>query len=254
MIVREHFTRSWLPGRWRSRPRILALFSFRYDAHLVPDLIENLRPLVDGYVAWDDRAATDTFSSEPRRRRKLIRAARNMRARWVMFIDPDERIESAAVDVLPDMTRDDKPMVIGFHFRELYTPDSYRVDGLWGKKVRYNLFPLLDGQKFRKEALHAPAYPIGYRRRMTDLNLYHLKMIAPQRRAARRDLYKLLDPEKAYQDIGYDYLADDAGAEFATIPPERGYLPAHRDDNGLWMGDIPATPATEPQPTRDRAR
>ena len=33
-------------------PRVLALFSFRHDAHLVQDLIENIRPMVDGWVSY----------------------------------------------------------------------------------------------------------------------------------------------------------------------------------------------------------
>ncbi len=247
MIIRHHFSNNWLPRRLRLRPGVIALFSFRYDAHLVPDLIENLRPIVDGYVALDDRNAdaTDTFSSEPRRRRRLLRAAREMRAKWVLFIDPDERLERAAADVLPGLMIDEKPVVIGFRFRELYAKDSYRVDGRWGTKVRYPLFPLLEGQKFRKEPLHAPAHPLGYPRRMTDLNIYHLKMIAPERRIARRDLYQQLDPENAFQNVGYDYLANETGAEFETIAPNRGYSPPHHDDGGLWMGDIgPRLPAS----------
>jgi hypothetical protein len=216
----------------------VAVFSYRYDAHLVPDLIENLRPIVGGYIALDDRGAEELFSPEPPRRRRLIRAARDMGAQWVLSIDPDERLERAAAEVLPRLTAVSEPVSLGFWLRELYAPDAYRVDGLWGTKVRYRLFPLLEGQRFSKQPLHAPPHPRQYAQRLTGLNLYHLKMITHDRRVARRDLYRMLDPENALQPMGYDYLADDEGAQLEQIPPDRGYWPPHRDDGGSWMGDL----------------
>jgi hypothetical protein len=65
-------------------------------------------------------------------------------------------------------------------------------------------------------------------------------MISPLRRAGRRNLYKHLDPEHRYQSIGYDYLTDEAGAQFEAIPPRRRYLPPHSDDGKLWMGELPS--------------
>ena len=50
------------------RPRIFAVFSYRYDAHLVPGLVENLRPAVDGFVSCDDRDGSLGLSDEPARR------------------------------------------------------------------------------------------------------------------------------------------------------------------------------------------
>ncbi|MDX8451038.1 hypothetical protein, partial [Mesorhizobium captivum] len=57
-------------------------------------------------------------------------------------------------------------------------------------------------------------------------------------RAARRDLYNLLDPDRRLQQVGYDYLADETGAVLEAIPPGRDYFPAHTDDGGLWMADL----------------
>jgi hypothetical protein len=225
--------------RWlRRRPCTVAVFSFRYDAHLVPDLIENVRPMVKGYAAYDDRAATELFSSEPERRALLIEAARNMGARWVLYMDPDQRLERAAAERLPEFTRADEPVAWGFRLRELYAPDAYRVDGIWGRKIRYRLFPVRDGQVFGTKALHEQHYPKGYPRRETGLNLYHLKMITRARREGRRDLYKALDPDASYQPKGYDYLADDDGATLETIPEGRSYWPPHKEDGGLWMPQV----------------
>ena len=77
------------------RARVLAVFSFRYDAHLVSDLIENLRPIVDGYVAYDDRGADAPYSDERVRRVALLAAAHDMAAQWVLCVDPDERLEDS---------------------------------------------------------------------------------------------------------------------------------------------------------------
>ena len=49
-------------------PRVLAVFSFRYDVHLVAGLLANIRPFVQGYVAWNDRDAGVALSDEPTRR------------------------------------------------------------------------------------------------------------------------------------------------------------------------------------------
>jgi hypothetical protein len=238
----------------RFRPRVVAAFSFRYDAHLVPSLLANLRPIVDGYVAYDDRSSTELFSDERKRRLQLITAARGLGSRWILFIDPDERLEPATAGRVRGLTRAKGRIAWGFHFRELYTPDAYRVDGIWGRKMRYTLFPLLDGQRFETAPLHAPHHPQGYKRRDTGLNLYHLKMIALERRTGRRDLYKALDPDKSYQAVGYDYLADDDGAVLKRIPRRRRYRPAHVEDGGLWMprvdnADAAALPSTNHRPT-----
>ena len=226
------------------RPRVVAAFSFRYDAHLVPDLLDNLRPIVDGYAAFDDRKATELFSDEPARRQALVAAVRAMGARWVLFIDPDERHEVALAARIRELTAVRKPVVWGFHYRELYTPDSYRVDGLWGTKHRYPLFPLRDDQVFDDSPLHGPHHPRNYKRRFTGLNIYHLRPIVRERRVARRDLYKLLDPGSAYQAVGYDYLADDEGLRLEPIPAGREYRPEHREDGQLWAASL--DPASEP--------
>ena len=51
--------------------------------------------MVDGWVAFDDRAATDLFSNEPQRRRLLIERASELGASWVLAIDPDEELNAA---------------------------------------------------------------------------------------------------------------------------------------------------------------
>ena len=45
VLTKHLFGRTLVPRRLLHRPpRTIAIFSFRYDAHLVPDLIENFAP------------------------------------------------------------------------------------------------------------------------------------------------------------------------------------------------------------------
>jgi len=218
------------------------VFSFRYDAQLVPALIENLRPIVDGWISWDDRTATTSFTGDTERRRLLIQAAYDAGAQWVLAMDPDERLERSAAELVPRLIG--TPLVSSwtFRLRELYEPKAYRIDGIWGEKRQTRLFRLFDSQfpiapesSFYSAELHQPWVKVDMRRRHAELNLYHLKMITPERRRARSALYNALDPDGRFQKVGYDYLADDVGAVLEPIAAGREYLPAHEDDAGLWM-------------------
>jgi hypothetical protein len=210
---------------------VLAVFSFRYDAALVPDLIENVAPIVDGWLSWDDRARSDTWYHEGQIRQGLIGRARELGADWILGVDPDERYEVGAAQIVRELTKAKIRSIFGFRFRELYSPDRYRVDGTWAQKVRWNLVPLYPDQVFMDLPIHSAWFPIHapYEWHMTDVNLYHLKMIAPANRTARRDLYTTLDVN-AIQGQGYDYLTDEEGAQFEAIPPNQEYLPRYRDD------------------------
>lgn len=88
--------------------------------------------------------------------------------------------------------------------------------------------------------LHSPWQAIapGAELRVVDFNLYHLKMLTPERRLARRDLYNHLDPDRRFQAIGYDYLADDTGLVLECVPEGRDYDPVFVEDHGLWMPDV----------------
>jgi hypothetical protein len=233
-------------GARRDRPFVLANFSYRYDAHLVPDLIANIAPMVDGWVSWDDRNSDQSYSDEGRIRRALFEAAVEQGADWILRVDPDERFEAALAARMDDLTAARIPVVWRFHLREMYAPDSYRVDGIWGRKSQGRLFPVFRcplfrplTRRFRRTALHSEFTPRGFRQRHSGLNLYHLKMIEPARRKMRRDLYAALDPERRFQAIGYDYLADESGAEFRPIEAGREYRPVHIDDGGTWMAVVP---------------
>lgn len=237
-MISVHLQRgSRQPGR--GTPAVLAVFSFRYDAHLVPGLLANIEPMVDGWVSWDDRGSGALFSDEPARRQALLCAARQAGAEWVLAVDPDERFERGLADAMPALVAAEGPVAWCFAVRELYGPDSYRLDGTWGRKSQSRLFRLPAALDDSPAPLHSPWHCLvpGAQLRDAGLNLYHLKMITAERRRARAALYNRLDPERLYQPIGYDYLAEEEGAVFETIPDGREYHPPHVEDGGLWMPD-----------------
>ncbi|PJR87879.1 hypothetical protein CN878_19515 [Ochrobactrum sp. 695/2009] len=213
-------------GLLAKRPKVICLFAYRYDENLVPDLLENVAPFTDGWIAWDDTKRTELWYHEGQVRRALVDAARDNGADWVLCMDPDERLEIGAKEKIRSLISGDPFIIWGVHFRELYSADSYRVDGLWGQKKRYNLFAIHEGQELMNNNVHSGWYPLnsGYSMKMSDINLYHLKMIDPANRKARADLYNKVDTS-GIQEIGYDYLADEDGMELITIAKDRMYAP-----------------------------
>lgn len=220
----------------RGATKIVAVFSYRYDAQLVPDLIANIAPSVHAWVAWDDRAATDVMSNEPLRRQALLDAARGIGAGWILAVDPDERFETALKDRIPEMARPGAPALWNFAVRELFDPGAYRIDGLWGGKKQMRLFPANASPAASEDGLHGGWVKLhsGLRSFDSGLNLYHLRHILPDRRQHRRDTYAAADPDRQFQKIGYDYLVDDRSMELEPIARGRGYLPAFVDDGALW--------------------
>lgn len=221
-------------------PRVVGVFSFRYDAHLVPALIANIEPFVDGWISYDDRGATGVFSNEVHRRTTLLNAARETGAAWALAVDPDERFEAALADQMPGLLDHSAARAHTFPVREMYSPDHYRIDGVWGEKRQARLLSLGEGVVTPPGELHLSWHSFIPNAQLhnTDINIYHLKMITAERRKARAALYNHLDPNRVMQSIGYDYLADDAGAELQAVAAERAYFPPHRDDGGLWMARL----------------
>lgn len=225
-------------------PQIVGVFSFRYDAHLVPAMLANIAPMVDGWACYDDRDGDGVFSNEVRRRRLLLEAARGIGAHWALAIDPDERFEAPLAASIRSLVAEDGAHCYTFALREMYSEQHYRVDGVWGQKRQARLLPLRHGLIEPRDQLHLPwsYFILDHRQKDTDFNLYHLKMISRPRRQARAALYNFLDPERRMQALGYDYLADESGAAFEEIPSGRSYEPPHREDGGLWMPRVDRQP------------
>lgn len=214
---------------WK-KPKLVALFAYRFDYEMVPDLLKNIEGFVDDYISWDDRKSESEWYHEGNVRRHLIESARERGADWALGIDPDERFENGAGKKIRKLIKERQKKIYGFRYRELWEPNKYRIDGIWGEKVRYCLFPLLPNQEFMNLHVHSPWFPQNsdYSMVPTDINLYHLKMIEPENRVKRAEIYNSLDPDRKIQKIGYDYLAEEGGLELEQIQEGREYCPEYK--------------------------
>ena len=120
-------------------------------------------------------------------------------------------------------------MTYALTLRELWgTSDTYRADGVWGRKRVARLFRARPDHRFDERPLHASKAPLQGRVfgrfPPADLVVYHLRMIRPEDRIARRDRYLALDPQARWQPgIGYDYLTDERGAVLRRVPRRRDW-------------------------------
>jgi len=234
--------------------RLLALLPIRNHAHFLPGLIANISPHVDGIIALDDGSTDDTCAilercpavlevlhnpsdrsdwDEMGNHARLLQAAARHHADWVLSIDADERVER-------DFRRRCERVIrrghwlgytaYGLRLRELWdSPDEYRVDGIWGQKTVPRLYKLRPDHKLDRRELHGSKAPrqarIEGRYPIADLNLYHLGMLTPELRQARRRRYEHLDPTARWQrKIGYAYLTDVSELQLRRIPAGREYL------------------------------
>lgn len=230
--------------------RLLALLACRDEMRHLPGFLRNVGPQVDGIVALDDgstdgsaellerapevlevlrnppaRAAWDEMGNF----RRLVEAALRHRATWAVSVDADERLERQFRAHAERIIATGDHLAYAVRLRELWgSRDRYRADGIWGRKAPPRLFAVRPGQAFSDAALHAPKVPIEAVRSASvgraDLEVYHLRMIEPEDRRARRERYERLDPEARWQPReGYAYLTDERGLELRAVDRERGF-------------------------------
>jgi hypothetical protein len=240
-------------ARFRRRRRLIALIAFRDEARFLPGLLENITPQVDGIVALDDQSQDDSaaiVAESPKLlellayppgahgdnedgilRRRLIEAAWEHDADWLLGVDADERLETgfrARAEHEIDRAEAAGSDALWVPFKELWAPDRIRIDGLWGQKRKSCLFRSSREHGFDDGRIHThwaslPPPEGGWPE--ADLRLYHLRMIEPEDRIARYQRYRRLDPDAVFQPMGYDYMLDDSTLELAPLEPGRGYAP-----------------------------
>lgn len=222
------------------RVKIVATWKRRNEpAELIMDLWDNLAPWVDDFVELQ----TPRSGPWPHEGDLLERQRQSVRRRhgsvWVLFIDPDERIEDGAVNVVREAIARAEARGAGrqaqfqFPLREMWTPTQWRCDGDWGnKKPRTRLYHLHPGQRFRSKPIHCGVVPIGPsgNRVTLPVAMYHLKNIEPSNRVARAQAYFDADPLFQHQrreGRDWSWLYDETGLQLADIEPGRGFSPAY---------------------------
>lgn len=219
---------------------VVAVISYKYDADHLVDLQANIAGIADKCIIQFDTHG-DLLRDEGRYREAMVRQAEAAGADYILSIDPDERLEKRAARRIRKLLRKHlgERVLFEFHVRELYTPTKYRVDGVWGRKSRFLIFPAFADNEYSSGRLHSPHQPInaGYRSIHTGLNLYHLKHISAELRRNRRDTYTALDPQARFNPAGYDYLDDESGMVLRSIAGGRAYSPKYRQyqiDPGIF--------------------
>lgn len=244
---------SWgLPWRGGRRTRLVALLSVRNGMRYLPGFMRNVVPHVDGVIALDD-GSTDGSAEllagdeavlelirnpvdrpewdEMGNHRALVAGALRHGAQWAISVDADERLESefrARAERVITRGRWLGYEAYAVRLRELWgSPDQYRIDGIWGRKMVARLFRLRPDHEFDDRQLHGFKAPLQSRRLgrfpKADLTIYHLAMIRAEDREARRRRYEVADPDRRWQRIGYDYLTNPSGLTLEALPEGRGY-------------------------------
>lgn len=218
-----------------SRTRVVATFAVRSEPQwLVDDLMANLRPWVHDFAVIDNREQRGGWHHEGELNARKRALCEQMGATWVLFVDPDERIEDRTADGILGRLESGHPGdVYGFEFYEMWTPTQFRVDGDWGRKLpRHRLFRLAAGQVFANKPIHCGIVPAHRNRQRHTLpwRLYHLKNIEPRNRVERAAAYTAADPEFRHQrreGKDWSWLHDETGLELRTIEPGRGFTPPY---------------------------
>jgi hypothetical protein len=165
--------------------------------------------------------------------RALISTALRHSAEWVICLDADHRVERdfrARCETVIDRGHPLGIEAYALPLRELWdSPRRYRVDGVWGSKLRARLFRVREDHRFDTRPYHGVKAPLQAWRNgklpIADLEVYHLRMIRREDRMARRRRYEAADPEERFQPgIGYAYLTDESGLRLEEVPRDRDYV------------------------------
>ncbi|MGL4387712.1 hypothetical protein [Snodgrassella alvi] len=214
--------------------KITAITYYRFDEDYLLDYQKNLKHLCDNFLIVKDTEG-GLMHNEGKYRQRLYQQAFEQGTRWAVVLDPDERLEKRAIKILKNLINNSEAenikCIFQFNYREMYSPNEYRCDGIWNEKKRVAIFPLLKDNIYSDASLHMPKHPLNSDFKIIDtgLNIYHLKHIIPTLRKQRRDLYEKLDSNHIYQKIGYDYLIDESDLQLTKVPWRRRFVPKYRD-------------------------
>ncbi len=233
--------------------RLFAVAGWKYEPDfLVEQMKENLHWFNEICVVDTRHRKNEFWIHEGEYRllqRKALEDAGIREGDWVYVTSPDERLEDRAESIIKNAIKKvTAPTIFRFRLREMWTPNEYRIDGIWGKKTRPRLYPYLPDQKFSNKRIQQPPTPIGeYNRVSLNLNIYHLKMINPRNRTARVKAYKKTDPEYKYLrrnnsakwqrvdpqhkflNQGYNYLLDESGIKLKRVSELRKFTPTYKN-------------------------
>jgi glycosyltransferase involved in cell wall biosynthesis len=220
-----------MPQPWRREPNVVCLLTARNCEADLQGWFESVERVADAVVALDGKSTDNTralLESHPlvatvltnpasdeyptwhegRTRNRLLNAAGEMRPSWILTLDADERIPPDDADALRAF------LVNGGDRQWLYLMCVHRMiddlehfdrNNVWVGR----LFPYEKGQAFPDVRLHGAPLPLSTRDRWrkTTVRIQHLAGITEERRRARYDKYRQLDPNNEFQ-ADYSRLLD----------------------------------------------
>ena len=232
-----------------TKQKLTAIMCVKNEEYYLPGFLKHIEKYVDAIVAVDDGSTDNTVAilenhpkckkvlklpyhesedwDEVGNRKLVIGLAKSIGSDWVLCCDADERFEEGFLKNIRKLIKSNKRVCYHVKFREMWDNyKTYRNDGIWDKKEKGILFPLLENMNFCiEQSHHIPWCPKEIRKhKYLDYNLYHFKMLKKEDREARRDLYNKIDPNKVMQKVGYDYLVDTSGIKLKRIPLFKKYL------------------------------
>jgi glycosyltransferase involved in cell wall biosynthesis len=169
---------------------------------LVEALLQN--PRRETYAGWEDS----------QNRQRLLDAAREAGADWVLFLDADERIDPDDAAALRRFLEGaaDPGCAYGFRvFRMVGDEARYDRSELWV----YRLFSPAAGGRLPQQQLHLVPVPDSIPRRdwhKTTIRIKHLASLTEDRRRARLRKYEQADPERRWQRDYANLVAEPAVA------------------------------------------
>lgn len=192
--------------------KLVVTFAYRYEPDWFVDQLRENVSWADEIIELNTRNRTDVWMPRSERVAALQKLAVKAKADWILHMDPDERIQTGAEQVIRTLMERKHPRY-AFPLKELWTPTEYRVDGVWGRKRRRRLY--------RVGAEDATP------RTVNKVWLFHLAMIEPGNRQIRRQVFNdhnTWDNKRR----GFDYLDDETGCLLAPVPPDRQFSPAYQ--------------------------
>lgn len=193
--------------------RVAALLPVYNDVHYLDGWFESVGKHVGACIALDDGStdgsaeklrshpgvtkllrvdpATKNGWDEPKNRERLVRAGQELTVDWFVAFDADERPAERLWKEWPRLLAEaDRAGAVGIEqpLREIWgSPDTYRVDGIWGQKRKVAAFRNLGAaHQFDPAQWHGEWFPAQYLGSKallrTDIELYHLKMLRPKDR------------------------------------------------------------------------
>jgi ubiquinone/menaquinone biosynthesis C-methylase UbiE len=218
--------------------RVHAILRVRDGAAYLGGLLDNIRPLVDSVLVYDDRSRDSTreicaadplvaevlqgesgHTDEVRDKNILLEAALASDADWIFAVDVDDRLEPGGTGLLRSLLDSAPPWVdaLALDYLHLWdSPGRARFDGPYGRAIRhprlFHLGPVRQhGLRFEPSdhaaGLHCGSVPAALRSsaRPVPVRLLHLGYLDPAERQRKAARYAAEDPR--FQESGYyDHL------------------------------------------------